>query len=245
MVKISKLLKDKKYIVFIDLEATQTTHEAIALGAVKVQIGQNYTIKKYYRPFLRYIKCDSNIGKIVEDLTNLNNKIINIKGKDFKDVLIDFKQYVGDCFSTCAYMSFGNYDLKILNKTLEFHQDANQQICEQIFANHIDFLKIISKFINDNDHMPYSLINYCKLFNITMQTPNHSPENDAINLAKLYDAFLKRKDVVFEEYKKSITHIQNLDEPLIEIINKLNNEEDISYKEFQITLRKYINDKLS
>ena len=78
-----------------------------------------------------------------------------------------------------------------------------------------------------------------------MQTPNHSPENDAINLAKLYDTFLKRKDIVFEEYKKSITHIQNLDEPLIEIINKLNNEEDISYKEFQITLRKYINDKLS
>ena len=245
MNKLSKLLKNRRNLVFIDLEGTQTSHEMIAIGALKVNLNQNNTIKKFHKPFLRYVKCQGNVGHIVEELTGLNDDFIKINGVDFESAMQDFKNYLSDCINNCIFISFGNHDLRIISQTLHANDDKCKQICELIFDNHIDFLKLIQEFVKDNEGMPYSLINYCKIFSVDIKKPLHSPDNDAINLAKLYDVFLKKRQIIIEEYKKAITKGHIIAEPIIKIIGKLNSNEDVTSQEYEQYIRGYINDKLS
>ncbi len=242
---LSKILKNKKHIVFIDLEGTQINAEMIAFGALRVDLNANYTIKKYYQPFKRLVKCDKPVGKIVEELTGLNNKTINRYGVSFEQTMIDFKKYCGEHFSSSIFCSFGHHDLRIIAMTLQAQNNVCLDICEEIFSNHVDFLKIISEFIKDNEGSPYSLINYCKIFNVKLKVPAHDPEADAINLARLYDTFLKNKQTIFEEYKKTLSKDNHTSVITTKLIHKLNRNETITPEEYEKMIRKYIDDKLS
>ena len=46
MQALEKILKGRKSLCFIDLEGTQFSHEMIAIGAVKVDVRRDGSIKK-------------------------------------------------------------------------------------------------------------------------------------------------------------------------------------------------------
>ena len=77
MKSLAKLLNNRKHILFIDLEGTQFTHEMIAFGAVKVDLDNDGNIKKVYPGIKEYVKPIGAIGKFVEQLTGINQDLLN------------------------------------------------------------------------------------------------------------------------------------------------------------------------
>ena len=120
-----------------------------------------------------------------------------------------------------------------------------KEIVNVIKENTYDLLNFVSCFIRDDKHNPYSLINYCKLFGIEFEGVAHDPQYDALNLAYLYDAFLKRKDIVSDEYAKFLTTMPHSPDPIKEIAKKLLNGEAVTPEEFKERINKYVDDQLS
>lgn len=242
MTKLNKAIAKKKVLVFLDLEGTQMSHEMIAIGAIKCGINSKGRIKKYYKPFKRYVKAKNKIGGVVEKLTGITEDYLKANAIDFYTAMSDFKKYVGISFKNALFVTFGSHDIRIINQSMQYNFHVPEEICKHIIKNHLDFLMIISEFVKDKDNNPLSLVNYCNLFNVKQSEPAHDPENDAINLAKLYDAFLDRKELVFSEYKKVLAKINHMPKPIKDIMEKLARGEDVTVSFFEESLKQYIDD---
>ena len=245
MKRFNLISKKYKYLVFLDFEGTQFSHEIIAIGAVAVSIKANGHIKKYYAPFKRYVKAKNAVGNFVTGLTGITEQKLKDEGIRFSVMMKEFKEYLGRKFKHSLFVTFGSFDLKMLNQTCMYNLDTPKEIVNVIKENTYDLLNFISCFIRDEKHNPYSLINYCKLFGIEFEGIAHDPQYDALNLAYLYDAFLKRKDIVSDEYAKFLTTMPHSPDPIKEIAKKLLNGETITPEEFKERINKYVDDQLS
>ena len=63
---------------------------------------------------------------------------------------------------------------------------------------------------------------------------------DAVNLARLYNAFLKDKEIVLNQYCKLLSKSKIGPEPVTDAIRKLLNGEPVTPEEFMDLLRNYI-----
>ncbi|MGM9873796.1 MAG: exonuclease domain-containing protein [Bacilli bacterium] len=242
MKKLTKILKGYKHICFFDLEGTQISHECIAIGAVLALINKKGQIKKEKSPFKIYVKSKNKVGKYVENLTGIKDEMLDKEGVSFKDAMHQFKTYLGAAFKNSLFMSFGNHDMTIVKNSISYNLDAPIEICRQIQKNYCDFIPIISEFIKDDNNSPMSLVHYCELFNCLSEGTPHNPDVDAINLKNLYSAFLSNKDIVIEGYKKVLYKMNNLPLPILRMMQKLKNGEDVSPKSFEDEVIKVIND---
>lgn len=242
MKKLIKLLKGHKYLVFMDFEGTQFSHEMIALGAVVCTIdSRNCKIKRMKKPFKVYVTAKNKIGKYVVELTGITEEQLRKEGISFSKALNEFKKYVGLGFKKATFITFGNHDLKILNQSIAYNLDFPKEITSQIQRNYLDYMAFISEFIRDEKGNPLSLVHYCDLFKVKEAGTAHDPSVDAVNLANLYDAFLKNPEIVLDEYKKHLgKHTNSLPAPVAAIVKKLSEGEDVTSKEFDDELRKYI-----
>ena len=107
MKSLVKILNHRKHILFIDLEGTQFTHEMIAFGAIKVDLDDNGNIKKVYPGIKEYVKPVGAIGKYVEQLTGINQDLLNKKGISYKEAIEKIKKYCGSSFEKMAFMKIG------------------------------------------------------------------------------------------------------------------------------------------
>ena len=67
MEKVRRLLRGYRHICFLDFEGTQFSHEMIALGAVKVSIRKDGTIRKIHRGIYTLVKAKNKVGSVVTD----------------------------------------------------------------------------------------------------------------------------------------------------------------------------------
>ena len=240
MKKLTRLVKDHKYLCFLDFEGTQFTHEMIAFGAVFVLLDKNGLIKKMKKPIKVYVKAKNKIGSYVTNLTGITEETLKEKGLTFYKAMNELRNYCGSAFKKCKFMTFGNHDLKILNSSCSYNLDLPKDIVAQIQHNYIDFTVLISEFVKDPNGNPYSLLNYCKLFNVREEGIAHEPDADAINLAHLYNAFINTKDLVLEEYLKLLANQRHLPPPIKAAVEALAAGKDFSAEEFKEIARKYI-----
>ena len=244
MKQISKIVKSYKHLVFLDFEGTQYSHEIIAIGATVASIKSNGQIKKYYSSFKRYVKAKNPIGNFVTNLTGITEEKLKKDGVRFSVMLEDFKKYLGRKFKSSLFVTFGNYDYKMFAQTCSYNLDTPKKIAEQIKMHMFDFLEFISSFIRDDKHNPYSLSNYCKLYGFDFEGTMHDPECDAINLGKLYEAFIKNKPFLAEEYEKFLSTTNHLPTPVRLILGKLKNKEDVKYEDYHKFIEEFIDDQL-
>lgn len=242
MKKISKYLKGKKHILFFDLEGTQLSHECIAIGAVLVLVDKKGKIKKGKEPFKIFVKAKNKIGNYVENLTGINEEQLRREGVSFKEAINSLKKYVGSAYKDCLFMTFGNHDLTIINKSISYNLDAPIEICRHIQRNYCDFYSIISEYIKDDNNCSMSLVHYCELFNCLDEGRPHDPAVDAINLKNLYNAFLNKKEIVYERYKKVLCKMTNLPVPILKVIQKLAKGETVNPIEFDEEIIKSLKD---
>ena len=240
--KLIKSLKGHKNIVFLDFEGTQFSHEMIAIGGLAVTISpKTGAIVRRKSPFKIYVKAHNKIGSYVTELTGISENTLKTKGVVFDTAMKALKKYVGINFKKAAFVTFGNHDLRILNQSIAYNFAYPKEITSQIQKNYFDFGAFIAEFIRDEKGNPLSLVHYCALFDVPEAGNAHDPEVDAINLANLYDAFIKKPDLVVEEYKKHLKlHNSNLPEPIGAVVTKLASGNTVTAKEFEEELKKYI-----
>lgn len=242
MKKLIKALKGHKYICFIDFEATQFSHEMIAIGAVLTTIDpKTGRIKKSKPPFRTYVRAKNKIGKYVVELTGITEDILKEQGLTFVTSLNNLKKYCGLNFKKSLFVTFGSHDMHILSQTITYNLSFPKDITSQIQRNWMDFSAFISEFIKDDNGNPLSLVHYCELFDVKQAGEAHDPEVDAINLMNLYDAFLANKDLVLEQYKNVLQRPNShLPAPVNHAITKLASGQDVSAKEFEEGLKEYL-----
>ena len=240
MKKFERLLKGHKSLVFLDFEGTQFSHEMIAIGAVHAVIDRHGYIKKSKKPFRIYVKAHNRVGKIVTDLTGITEDMLKQKGVTFFTAMSELRKYVGLSFRKSSFITFGNHDMKILSSSISYSFDFPKEIVQCIQQNYIDFSAFISEFMRDDKGNPLSLIRYCDAFGVKQAGPAHDPAVDAENLAWLYDATMRKSNLLLEEYKKVLKTFNHFPVPVAAVLKKLANNEDVTYKEFEEEIRKYI-----
>ena len=240
MKKLTRLLKGRKYICFLDFEGTQFSHEMIAFGALFTYLNKNGEITKQKKAIKFYVKCKNEIGKFVKNLTGITEKDLDKFGVDFATAMKELKKYCGFNFKKTIFMTFGNHDIRILNQSCSYNLNAPTEICDVIKKNYVDFQSVISEFIKDDNGNPLSLTHYLEVFGVNFDGEAHDPMYDAVNLAKLYNAFLKNKEVVLEQYCKVLGRTKIGPEPVTTAVRKLLNGEPVTPEQFQELLRDYI-----
>ncbi len=240
MKKFERLLKGHKSLVFLDFEGTQFSHEMIAIGATHVVIDRHGFIKKHKKPFRIYVKAHNRVGKIVTDLTGITEDLLKQKGVSFFTAMSELRKYVGLSFKKSSFITFGNHDMKILSSSISYSFDFPKEIVQCIQQNYIDFSAFIGEFMRDDKGNPLSLIKYCDAFGVPQAGPAHDPAVDAENLAWLYDATMRKSDILIEEYKKVLKSFNHFPAPVSNVIKKLANDENVTSEEFEKEIKDYI-----
>ena len=240
MKKFERLLKGHKSLVFLDFEGTQFSHEMIAIGATHVIIDRHGYIKKHKKPFRVYVKAHNRVGKIVTDLTGITDEMLKQKGVSFFTAMSELKKYCGLSFRKSSFITFGNHDMKILSSSISYSFDFPKEIVQCIQQNYIDFSAFISEFMRDDHGNPLSLIRYCDAFGVPQAGPAHDPAVDAENLAWLYDATMRKSEILIDEYKKVLKSFNHFPQPVSNVIKKLANDENVTSEEFEKEIKDYI-----
>ena len=240
MKKFERLLKGHKSLVFLDFEGTQFSHEMIAIGATRVIIDRHGYIKKHKKPFRVYVKAHNRVGKIVTDLTGITDEMLKQKGVSFFTAMSELKKYVGLSFRKSSFITFGNHDMKILSSSISYSFDFPKETVQCIQQNYIDFSAFIGEFMRDDKGNPLSLIRYCDAFGVKQAGPAHDHAVDAENLEWLYDATMRKSEILLEEYKKVLKSFNHFPQPVSNVIKKLANNENVTSDEFDKEIKDYI-----
>ncbi len=241
MAKLEKVLKTRKSICFLDLEGTQYSHECIALGAIVCTINKNGSIRKRREPFKVYIKSKNKIGKYIENLTGITDQFLSQNGLSFKDALEKFFKYLGAYAKGSLYITYGSHDMTILNQTIAYNLDAPVEKCKVIQKNYLDFQTIFNEYVKDDQNNVLSLIHACELFEcVDPSLQAHDPENDAIQLANLYEALFDRKDILFDRYKKVLVANNKLPTPIAKLLKDIGDGKSVNQEDYD----KYIKEEI-
>lgn len=241
MEAFKKILKGRTNLVFIDFEGTQFSHEIIAVGCSKVKCDLNGMINsKNNETYKRYVKCYGTVGKIVSEMTSIDNDKLKNEGVTLEEMLKEIEAFVGDELTDTAFIVFGSNDIKMLVDSINFSKPSSDYIGYNICKRTIDFQSFISQFIKDKNGNNYSLTNYLKIFNVDPFGQSHDPLNDAIDLMNLYDAFMKDKSIKDKEYLQVLKNQKVFPTPVRKMINKLINGENVSSEEFKKEVHKYL-----
>ena len=240
MKRVLKAFKSHKNLVFLDFEGTQFSHEMIAYGAVLVTINRDGYIVKQKAPIKRLVKAKNSIGRFVENLTGITRLDLDRFGVPFSTAMKDLKKYCGMAFKKATYVTFGNHDLKILNQSIAYNLDSPKDLCNVIRSNYVDFQSIIAEFVKDDKNNPLSLSHYLEVFGLEFDGTAHDPEFDAVNLARLYDAFMKKNDIVLEQFLKTMGRSNFHPTPVDKAMKKLLNGEAVTPEEFVEFTKEYI-----
>lgn len=242
MKELDKRINGRKSLCFIDLEGTQFSHEMIAIGAVKVDLKKDGTVKKMHKGFYSYVLAKNKVGKVVTDLTGITDEIVKKEGRRLRFVIQDLKKYMGKDFSRCLFVTFGNHDLRILSQSLAYNLDAPKDDIYLMIKHNFDLAEWISDYIRDENGNNYSLANLLKVFEVDFEGQQHNALADTINLVYLYEKILERKDILHREYRNVLLKQRHLPAPLHEALTVLIEENrDLTVQEFDDLIDKALN----
>lgn len=233
MKALDKHLNYVKTLCFLDLEGTQFSHEMIALGAVKVSIRKDGSVRKIHRGIYTLVKSKNRVGNVVTDLTGITDAQLRKSGVPFRVAMDQLKKYMGRDFTKCKYVTFGSHDLRIISQSLAYNLDAKKEDVQVLIKHNFDLAEFFSNYVKDENNNNLSLANFLKVFNVEFKGTQHNALADALNLVYLYDAFLKNKDIVKDEYTKVLAKMRHLPDPVHNILQDLVNNKSVTYEDFE------------
>ena len=233
MKALDKHLNYVKTLCFLDLEGTQFSHEMIALGAVKVSIRKDGTIRKIHRGIYTLVKAKNKVGSVVTDLTGITDAQLKKDGISFRQTIDMLKKYMGRDYSKCKYVTFGSHDIRIISQSQAYNLDVKKEDVQILIKHNFDLSEFLSTYVKDENNNNNSLANFLRVFHLEFKGTQHNALMDAINLAYLYDAFLKNKDIVKEEYIKVLAKMRHLPDPVHDVLQQLVDKKNVSYEDFE------------
>ncbi|MBO4540775.1 MAG: exonuclease domain-containing protein, partial [Bacilli bacterium] len=236
-----KALRGRKTLVFMDLEGTQFSHEMIEIGAYKVVLRDDLTIKKVFPGFKSYVFPKARIGKLVTDLTGITEEMIDKEGKPYRVVQQSFRKYVGKDFEKALFVTFGSHDYVIINASAENNMDASMDQARFVTHHAFDFAQWLAGFVRDQNGNNYSLANYLKIFGLPFEGKAHDALVDARNLVDLYKAVLAHPEVLKENYKELVARKNgHLPEPVRKVMQALQEGKTITPEDYDGFVEDYL-----
>lgn len=232
MKALEKRLMGRRTLCFLDLEGTQFSHEMIAIGAVKVDLKKDGSIKKIHKGYYSLVRAKNRIGSVVTNLTGITDKEMKEKGISYRVAIDNVKKYLGRQFSKCLFVTFGSHDVRIISQSLAHNLDAKKEDVEIMIKHNFDLADFLNTYLKDDNNNNLSLAHMLEKFNITFKGTQHNALADALNLAYLYDAFQKQSEVLKIEYRKTLGMYRHLPDPIHRSIERLANGETVTPKEF-------------
>jgi DNA polymerase III alpha subunit (gram-positive type) len=169
MKALEKELRGHDCLIFLDLEGTQFSHEMIEIGAYKVYLNKDQTVKKIFDGYTSYVKAKAKVGRVVTNLTGITDEKIKKDGVPFRVIQQGFRKYVGKDWGKCLYVTFGSHDLRIIMQSADNNMDASMEEARYVTHNAFDLSEFISRFIKDDNGNSLSLTNYLKVFNVPFE----------------------------------------------------------------------------
>jgi inhibitor of KinA sporulation pathway (predicted exonuclease) len=219
---LEKIVKDRRALVFLDLEGTQFSHEMIEIGAYVAVLNEDLTVKKVLPGFKTFVKAHHPIGSVVIGLTGITQAKLDKEGLGFAETETRFRKYVGKYWDGSLFVTFGSHDLRIVNQSVLNNPESSREIAHEINHRDFDFSAFLSQYVQDANNNPLSLTNYLKVFEVPFEGRAHDALADAYNLLDLYQVVLARKDILAREYKKTLGHLHHLPLPLNKAVSALN-----------------------
>lgn len=236
MKELDRILKGRNTICFFDLEGTQISHEIIEIGAYKVSLRPDGTIKKVYKPFQAYVKAKHPIGFYVTKLTGITEAKLRKDGIPFRQMLKDLVKYIGRDFKSILFFSYGNQDAGMFIASSDNNMDADEELATAISHKVFDFGSFFSNYVRSESDNMLSLEGACELFGISFKGKAHDALSDAYNLMLLYEAMLEKKDILKREYAATLSRAHKVPAPLRAMIRQLNEKGTVSKEDFDAML---------
>ncbi len=229
MKSINKALNDANQIVFLDFEGTQFSQEIIAIGAYKAILDNKKQVIKYDDGFKIYVYTDTKIDGLITNLTGITQNQLTNEGVSFVDAIAKFKKYVGNNLNFTSFMTYGNFDMRLLYNTASIYKIEEDEFIQTILHKNIDFSHILSTYVRSDKNEQLSLINALRLYKITPEGDIHNPQSDAKNLMLLYKAFLSNKAINKEQYLKVLMHNPHVQNPIHKALRKIVTDKVCTY----------------
>ena len=233
MKALKKKLRDCKTLVFMDLEGTQISHEAIEIGAWKVYLKDDLTVKKISKPFKCYILPKHKVGPVVTEMTGITDKMLQEEGIPFRLAQQGFRKYVGGDWFHSMFLAYGSQDIVMFKSSAENNADAFHEDVSFISHHYLDFASFLSSYVKDDKGNVLSLSHACQMLNAPMVGRSHDALDDARNLISLYSAFLEQKSLIEERYLKILSTGASLSPSLRRAVSCLASGKDVSAEDFQ------------
>lgn len=233
MKALERKLQDHRCLVFIDLEGTQATHEIIEIGAYKVILRDDLTVKKVFKPYHAFVLAKHRVGPIVTKLTGITDLQLKREGIPFRTVQIQLKKYIGKDFKNPLFVSYGPTDATMFLASSENNMDASTDEARFVARHFFDLASFIGQYVRDENGNPYSLTNALKTYGIEFEGTAHSALADAYNLLLLYQGFLEKKEITLRHYMKLLGNASHLAEPVADIVRRLAKGKTVTPEDFR------------
>jgi len=239
MKALKKELRNYKALVFFDLEGTGESHEMIEIGAYLAVLKNDFTIAKVKGPFRRYVKAKNPIGHHVSKITGISEETLQKEGRPFREVVSDFRHFVGRYWEKARFVAFGPHDLRIINQSARYSSENLNLNYLRVWTRHYwDFQAFLQHFITDEKNNPLSLVHYVEKFGLAFEGENHDASFDAKNLMAIYSSFIDKKDtIVYEEYGKTILKNHRIPDPAMRVLKKLSDGETVTGDDYQRAIK--------
>lgn len=221
MKELDKAIKHSRVLVFMDLEGTQFSHEMTSIAAFKVYLKDDLTIKRIMRPYTSLVRVKHRVGPFVSKLTGITDEMLKKDGQPFRVVQQGLRKYLGRDWQKCRFVTYGSHDMTIIMSSAENNMDASMEEARFITHHFFDFSEFLARFVKGEDGNPLSLSRALQRFEIPFEGEAHDATADTRNLVRLYEAFLKRKDILKEEYKKTLARLNHFPSPVQKAMNAL------------------------
>lgn len=236
---LSTKLKDKRKIVFFDLEGNQFNQEIIQIGAIKTNLNTKFNVQTFDKVgFMTYVKAWGKVGPIVTKITGITDKLLDEKGINYKLFIKQFKRYVGRKPEQYIYVAYGSFDKTLLVKTLKQNDDYGKEFIDVIINNYMDYSQFLSTLLKKGKNNTYSLTDAIEVMGGNPLPNSHDALVDTKNLILLYKLVNENKTNLKNIYKKSLAKA-SLPEPLSKIVSKLNKGEEITADYYNELIDKY------
>ena len=232
MKDLQKALRGKKCLLFIDLEGTQLTHEMIEIGAYKVLLRDDLSVKKIFKPYHAYVLAKHKVGPIVTKLTGITDLKLKKEGIPFRLVQQQLKKYLGKDYDDALLVSYGTQDAHIILASSENNMDASTEDARFLARHFFDFGDFVARYVRDDHGNQLSLTNALKAYDVEFEGTAHNAQADAYNLFLLFKAFVENKEKTKEHYKHTLEVRGNVAPPIQKVIRLLSQGKTVSPEEW-------------
>lgn len=155
------------------------------------------SMEEYIKPVKRV-----KISKRIQDITGITKEDISEKGISFQECLEKLEQFIDG--KETLFIAYGDYDLKILNKSFAANGIEDKSFINKIRNNYLDLSTIATILFTGSRNQTISLKNAVEKTGVSFKGTEHNSLSDAYNLYLIQKHLGENKQTLMVDLLKSL-----------------------------------------